>query len=821
MYGRSLSISVAVLAFAAHAASAGAAVSSSSSLIETTGTPSGFDALAQPREIAADIYFGGQKVGEATAIVRPGFLRFKEPANVAALVPNLVDPEGLVAALSGDLPSNSNLVCTDGNRNACGVLSPEVAGIIFDEDSFRVDLFVAPRLLRAVAPEQLTYLPTPAAPLSLTSSMGLALSGSSGTSTAYNFQTRTIIGFRNARIRSDASYASHFGMVFDDLVGEIDRPDLRYSGGLFWAPGIDLIGERRIVGIGLGTQFDTRADKDQLGGTPLVVFLAQPARVDILIDNRLVGSRAYDAGNNILDTSGLPDGSYAVVLRIHEANGSVHDEHRFFAKNAQIAPLGRPLYFAYAGVLANTTRGTPISLSRTPYYQLGTARRLSPLFAADASIIGTDKKAIAEIGSWFITPYARIRAAGLVSTAGDRGALLQLQSADIGGLNVTLDFRRIWSRDDQPLVPLPSVLGSFDSAPPTASQIGGSYAQASGSIGYRLGSAYLAVIGSFRKDAGIKSDYTVGPDLSWPVVTRPGFQLTLDASAQRTRTTTAGFLGFRILSTMGRVSLINSTGYSSLSSSDGSTTSVNRATGGLSAQYSYEGDDRTQVSVGGGFDRNLDSTVGHVGGFAYTRFGNIRGDVLRNFEGSGGTQYGLTLQTGAAIDPRDLVVGGRDINESALVVTVEGPADYPFEVLVNDQPRGRIVSGARLPLFLQPYHSYKVRLRPLNAAGVSYDSAARDVTLYPGNVQHLDWKIERMFTVFGQAVRADGRPLADATIQSRHGVGESDGSGYFQIDAGDGEALRFTDAGGSACEVRLADVKPVKDFASLGKVVCQ
>ena len=792
----------------------------SSTTIETAA-PAGFDALARPRKLVADVYFGGRKVGEAVAVSSPGLLRFDEPDKVAALIPDAADPARLAAALAGDLPANTSLVCSDGNSSGCGELMPPVAGIIFDEDRFRVDLFVAPTMLRVIAPEQQVYLPTPAAPLSLTSSTGLALSGSTGSRAVYNIQNRTIVAFRNARIRSDSSYASHFGLLFDDLVAEVDRPNLRYSGGLFWAPGIDLIGERRIVGIGLGSQFDTRADHETMSGTPIVLFLSQPARVDILVDGRLVGSRAYQAGNNLLDTATLPDGSYGILLRIHEASGAVREERRFFVRNAGMAPVGQPLYFAYAGLLANSSAGAPISLSHTLYYQLGTARRLSPAFAVDASIIGTSSKAMAELGSWFVSPVARVRAAGLLSTDGDTGALVQMQSADLRGLMFSLDARRIWSKDGQPLIPLPATFGGFANAPPTSAQLGGSYTQASGSIGYHLGTASLLVIGSYRKDRGARADYTVGPALSWTVLSRSGLQLTLEANAQRTRTTTAGFVGVRILSTHGNVSVVGGAGYSSLSSSDGTLASAHRATGSLSADYSYEGSDRTQLSAGAGIDRSLDATVGHVGGFAYNRLGNARADVLHDFEGHGGTQYGITIQTGIAADRSDLAVGGRDIDESALVVAVDGRADGAFEVLVNDEPRGRVTAGGRLPLFLRPYHSYRVRLRPLDAAAVSYDGAAREVTLYPGNVQHLAWHVDRMFTVFGQALRPDGRPLADAVIQSRHGVGETDGNGYFQVDVGAGEPIRFTQDAGGSCEVTLGNVKPVRDFASVGKVVCR
>jgi hypothetical protein len=792
----------------------------SSSTIEASA-PAGFDALARPREVVTDVYFAGRKVGEATGTARPGFLTFNDPSAVAALVPDAADPAAIAAALAGNLPTNSNLVCSDGESSGCGELMPATAGIIFDEDRFRVDLFVAPRLLRLITPDEQVYLPTPTASLSVTSSMGLALSGATGARAAYNIQNRTIVGFHNAHIRSDSSYSSHFGLLFDDLVAEVDRPDLRYSAGLFWAPGIDLIGERRIVGAGVGSQFDTRANHESVEGTPIILFLSQAARVDILVDGRLVESRAYQAGNNVLDTSGLPDGSYGIVLQIHEAGGRVREERRFFARSAGIPPVGQPLYYAYAGLLANSRQSAPISLSDTFYYQLGAARRLSPSFAVDASILGTQERAMAELGSWFLSPVLRSRAAALLSTKGDAGVLLQVQSAELHGLVFNFDLRRIWSHDGRPLIPLPTMIGSFQNAPPTQSQLGGSFTQASGSVGYHLGTASLLVVGSYRKDEGIGSDYVIGPQFSWPVVHSHGLQLTLEANAQRTRTTAAGFVGVRILSVRGPVSMVGSAGYSAQSSSDGSFPSERRAVGSLSADYSYEGSDRTQASIGAGVDRGLEATVGRVGGFVYSRLGSVHGDVQHDFEGRGGTQYGVTVQTGLAAEPRSIVVGGRDIDESAVIVSVDGRVDSPFEVLVDDTPRGRVSSGGRLPLFLQPYHSYRVRLRPLNAAGVSYDSAAREVSLYPGNVQHLDWHVERLFTLFGQAIRADGRPLADAMIQARHGIGESDANGYFQIDAGAGEAIRFTDASGGSCSVTVREARPVNDFVAIGKVVCR
>ncbi|MEO6310997.1 MAG: CS1-pili formation C-terminal domain-containing protein [Sphingomicrobium sp.] len=797
----------------------GEGVDGSTGLRMSVGAPAGFDSLSGPREILADIFFGGSKVGEATIVTRSGTITFKDPSALTSLIPNLKEPEQAKAAFARELPGNPALVCSDLNASRCGTLAPEDVGVIFDEEHFRVDVFVNLRMLNAISPVSSTFLRTPSTPLSLTNSMSLTLSGSSASKAAYNLQNRTLVGYRNARIRSDSSYSSELGLIVDDLVAEVDRPDLRYSAGLFWVPGLDLIGQRRIVGAGVSTQLDTRSNKELIQGTPVYLFLQQPARVEMLIDGRLVESRFYEAGNNQIDTSRLPDGSYSLLLRIHEAAGT-REERRFFARNAQIAPVGRPIYFAFAGLLANTRRNRPISPSKDIFYEAGTAHRLSRNLAVDATIIGTQHKTILESGAFVISPLVRVRAAGLVSSKGDRGALVQFGSAGGGRLNFSFDLRRIWSRDGGPLMPLPMYGTSFEYNAPTNAQMGsGSYTQASGNIGASFGSAYVSLTGSLRRDKGIKSDYVVGPSLSWPVVTRGGFQVVLQADAQKTRHTTAAFAGLRLLTTSRGRSLMGSMGYASRSDGDGSRT---RLVGRVGGEYFHEGADRTQIDVSGGIERTLETTAAQANGAFQSRFGSVRGDLLHRFDGQRSTQYGLTLQSGAALTPGSVAVGGRDLQESAIIASVDGGAKgAAFEVLINDTVRGVVKDGDRLPIFLQPYRVYRVRLKPVKAAAVAYDSAAREFTLYPGNVQPVRWHVERTFTVFGRAVGPDGVAIADARVESRHGLGQTDTDGYFQVDVAGGDLLSLSRADHDACQVSVTNAKPNNDYASLGKVVCQ
>jgi hypothetical protein len=795
----------------------------SSAAIVSLGAPAGFDELSRPHKMLVDVYFGGRKVGEAMVISAPGTLRFLDSAKVLGLIPEVEASSGLAAALAGDLPSHADLVCSPGNAGHCGELSPATAGVIFDEGRLRVDLYVAPGLVRIARPVTDPYLRPSNGPLSLTSSVGLAISGTSSGSPSYNVQNRTIVSLGGARLRSDSSYASKLGLIVDDLVAEVDRHDLRYSAGLFWAPGIDLTGQRRIAGVGVGTQFDTRADRDLLEGTPLVVFLQQPSRVELIVDGRLIASDAYAAGNIVLDTSTLPDGSYPVLLRIRQDNGTVHDEQRFFIKNAHVAPVGEPLVFAYAGMLANTRRNRPISLSDTFYYQLGAARRLSRSVAVDLSAAGAGRKKMLEAGAWVMTRFGRARVAGLVATSGDKGALLQLGSNGRGPFNFNLDLRRVWSSDGRPLIPLPAHVDNFGSTAPTGAQLGnGSYTQISGSIGYTLGRAYFSLVGSLRHDEGFPTDYTVGPGLNLPILSRGGVELVFQADAQRTRTTTALFSGLRVQFTSNRLSVLGTAGRAARRTQAGGDSDADRMVGSISAGYFHESADRTQVSANAGLNRSLDSSDVHAGGTIYSRLGSARGDILHPLQGRGGLQYGLTLQSGTAINRHEIALGGRDMGESALIVSVGGESGRSaFDVLVDEQPRARLLAGASTPIFLQPYRSYKVRIRSVGATSLDYDSGARSVTLYPGNVANLEWSTRPLVTVFGQAIGADGLPVAGAMVQSQRGIGETDEHGYFQIDVAGADTLSFTRGTLPPCHAMVAAESRDTDLVSLGKVVCR
>src|SRR5690606_11319573 len=104
-------------------------------------------------------------------------------------------------------------------------------------------------------------------------------------------------------LRLGTSYAETFGsgpvasagrgFALDDASLLHVRPGWLYEGGLFRTETIDLVGGRRLAGIGARTTTATRLDLDRARGTPLIVVLQSRAVVELVANGRVVSQRSY------------------------------------------------------------------------------------------------------------------------------------------------------------------------------------------------------------------------------------------------------------------------------------------------------------------------------------------------------------------------------------------------------------------------------------------------------------------------------------------------------------------------------------------------
>ena len=784
----------------------------------SASAPEGFEALAGERELVLDAYYGGRKLGPVQVKFSPGQVRVNDPEGLAGLIPDVARKAELVRFLSGAMPANVALACGRSKNEGCGVLPVGHYGVIVDEERFRLDIFLRSDLLVKPDPKAAQFLPAPANEPALVSLFGLTASGSSRGGETLHLQNRSIASLGATRLRSDSSVSSHAGLTFDNLTLEADRGDWRYAGGLFWAPGGDLIGRRKIMGLGLSTQLDTRQNKEALLGTPVSVFLQQPAKVDLIVDGRIVSSRIYPAGNRLVDTTTLPNGSYDLVVRIQEDGSPARQEQRFFSKGSVMAPEGRPLYSLLAGLLPSSSRGLSLD-GDTFFYEASAAYRLSTALGFDAAILGTQDKAILQGGAIYHLPWAQIRLAGLVSSSVDYGGVITVSSMGQGPFSFSFDLRKVVSDDGGPLLPVTVSKGTFSEEPEIGFGDQGSYTQALSILGYRFGQANVRLTGLYRRNGSEKANYSIGAAIDLPVVRTGRFDIVLQADARRTERDFASFVGARFLLNRGNLAVSGSGGLRHHSERPG----VNdQLVGEVQAAWYRDTAGHSQLAGDVAAGRDVDGSYARASAYARTPLVNARADLLQQFGGHRTTQYAATIEGGIVLNKSGMGIAGRDMNDTALMVTVRGSEEgQAFDVLVDEVPRGRVADGERLTLFVEPYKTYDVRLRPRGTAISSFDTASKSASLYPGNVAEMEWNVTPLFILFGRAVDRNGKPIGEADITGSHGIGRTDAQGYFQIETNGEDRLRLAKAAGVACEMTVGPVKVVQSLASAGDVMCQ
>ncbi|WP_257264313.1 hypothetical protein, partial [Endozoicomonas sp. ONNA2] len=121
--------------------------------------PPGFEELSATQSSLVDIYFGNRYIGSQLASFSPGIIELPDPASLVRQIGDLNETTLITSALSGELDSHSELVCPPNSTQNCGLLETPVAGVIFDESRFRVDIFVNRRFMLTRAAEVRKYLP--------------------------------------------------------------------------------------------------------------------------------------------------------------------------------------------------------------------------------------------------------------------------------------------------------------------------------------------------------------------------------------------------------------------------------------------------------------------------------------------------------------------------------------------------------------------------------------------------------------------------------------------------------------------------------------
>lgn len=790
---------------------------------EGMAVPAGFEDLLEPSLTYADVYFGGRPIGSTTATYGPGFFRFEEPFEVLTRIGEINDFDLVLRAMGGALDPHENLVCYSPNQSGCGVIDPEVVGVIYNADTFRADVFINPAYLDVSGVLLERYLPD--APLEPAFASGVrgSFSGSDGQQVRFSGDNRSVLGFGNSRAISDLSYQTDNGAFFEGLRGEHDTQDWRFGAGLLDALGTQFVNDTPIFGVTATSALDRRLDLGTATGTEVVVFLPQRAQVEIIRDGRVLSSQFLQAGNQLIDTSTLPDGSYELTLRITELNGQVREETTFFSKSRRLPPADAPSYTLQGGLLADEydnaglRRFMPSAGSLQPFLRLGTLHRMTDALGLGSSLVGTDEVGVGELSAIVIGPDMMADVALMWSTDDDRGV-----RAGVSGMLWDWSFnvtgQRVWAGDETQATQPGQV--DFDPIPSNRVQI-------SGSLTHNFDWAMVTFIGNWNRDFG-SSVYSYGPNVVVPLWGDTTSRATLSFSATQSNreTLVQGLFTYSWGNSLTPWSFTTQGG--GLYTRDNDAGTVAGRSGELGrANANWQGNDlllRDQLNLGGGAFRDT-SRDGLEASAAYGAqgVGNLSSSVIRSRSNSGShsTNYNGNFDAGLIGNLDSVRPSGAGVQGAGIVLTLEGrTGDAVFDVIVGGQRFGTMASGESRAINLSPYQTYQVRVEPISGGFINVLTPPQSVTLYPGNVASVTFEAAKIVPVFGRIVWPDGSSIGVARILGTMDASVTDDEGFFQSEMAGPGVLTIQPLQGPECEVTIEDLGDSDVFVKLGTLVC-
>jgi Mat/Ecp fimbriae outer membrane usher protein len=767
-------------------------------VIFETEDPEGFDDLVEAREASLNLYIDGQSVGAVPVSLAPGTLRFVDPAALIPRLPTLKDQSAVITALKSALPSNAGLSCSPSPVTGCGRLDPDVIGVIVSRDAGRVDLFLA----GGVRGEARNQLPDPPkGPPTLAGALGVQYTLSER-GIDLTVQPRFVAGFGRGHVAADATFSGRQSSL-DSAYWRRNGDRTMLSAGLLRSSPFSFIYFDRLVGVAWESSDATRIERGSGADTPILIDVPLQGRVEILRDGVLLDTQRISPGRIQIDTARLPGGAYDLTLKITDASGE-RTETRFFARAQGLPGYGDDQFFVEAGW--NTAfRGQnaaflPDLLS--PTVRAGYNKRLGAQFGMSVRGEVTDKRQLAEIGATWLHNDWRLSGT-LGGTADGEWAAALNASGHIGQFNWSLDGRKVQGAAQ-------TGVRDFERG------IGRSYEQISANGGFSGKNFSFNTGIIWRRDPPGRASYTILPNARWTLSQANGRRIELETSGSYGRDNWSLRAGLRISFYRGQSSTTLSAGTEGRHS-NGQT----RFTPVGSADWSSSRDtDLGPLQLRAGVSQQSDRLSGRLGANLRTIYADLSADAQIEEQLSSSSLYGR-VETSFGYAGGRLAFGGGGFTGSGIVAqSPDADKDSRFTVRAygaNAQPiKGRQAVFVSTPQFSQGdigINSY--------GGGSSFDTRNEAAVFYPGTVKRLVRTSTRVTAIYARLVDGAGKPIADAAVETRGGVSETDATGYVQIEVGRDAVLTAETDDGSQClaKVPVLDAKAI--FVDVGMLLCE
>ena len=772
------------------------------------GPPPGFEELVNPQTTAIDLFYGDRHIGTVLATYTPETLEFDYPEEVVGLIPQVKNTAEVEAALSGSLNTNADKVCLTEIQRDCGYLEPAVAAVIFNEGYFRAHIFVNAFYLENNNIVRNKFLPESETGFSSISSNSLSFSGNKNDD-VYSLGSRQIFSYKQSRFQFNWDQSSTQDLSVNNISLQHDKSIWTYEAGVFHSTtrNSSFFNQADLFGARVFSSTNTRTDLEYSYSTNIFLFLSSPSIVEIFKDDKLITVQEYETGNQQIDTRHLPNGSYKITLRITDSRGVTQEEDYFFAKSTLLPPKDQPEYFVELGQIGESTQERVLPEFRDEYLgRTGAAYRLKDNLGVNFEFLQSDKLSALQGGAVYLGNKYNVQSKLLLSNEGDWGIDLNGQLAN-NNIILNLNFRKVENADTD------IDFNEFNLIPQSFSQ-----STVSASTNFLGGTISLLASQNKRQDE--EDSESIGYRYTRPLLRKNRYQINLSSSAFVEDDDTSISFGISFNNLSGKFQFNSDSRYA-YQDNDGDTES--------DIEYSARADYTDKNSTFGDYSLGLHASnfvnSKSIGTRFQTRSALGKADVLYehidNNDSDSITRYIGNASFSVYASGKNVAWGGNRTANSGSIIKLDSESiDAPFEVFVNRQPYGFAKSGKSTIVALQPYNEYSIQIKPRGNEFVHFDEKIHRVTLYPGNVETLNWKISPVTILISNAIFKDGSPVEFAKFENTIGFASTDAGGWFQVEIANRDPLILSKKGTPICKIELPNFEVEQGIAVLDEVVC-
>jgi outer membrane usher protein FimD/PapC len=770
--------------------------------IASDWVPPGFENLNQPQVTEIDVYYGGYFLTSVLAEFTNQEVTILDTAFLTGQLNNLNNPEMFQAQLNAPLDAHNELLCFSEFQTDCGTLETDSVEIIFDRSLLRMWLFISPDYLEEADSNVVRFLPASQAGLSFMNQSAAYFTTQELSLETYNLFNNTLFAWGENRLSMRSNLVSDEGFDVDTVAffREFQGKDYRLGLVRENANGFSFMSNERFAGASYASSLLTRTDLERSLGNEIELYFSTRSRVEIYREGRLISSDIYAVGNQLLNTSDLPNGSYTIEIRIIDSGGNETTEERYYSKTANIPPADQPLYFLHIGRLENDLDIN--RLSRTGddevMFRGGISKRLGHTLGGNVGFSVVEDTSFLELGLFKQGQNYELQANAAYENTGASGMDLRLRYRH-PRYNLILNGRQVFNGLEE-------------------SQIGLEYQQYNAMVEFPGRNGYYSIFHRHVERPSSGRNLNSGFRYRSHSSNIFGGMLSNNFELSKNGDEILALWNFNwSIQGNNKTSIYSPT--LAYSNEDASRDS------GLYGSYEtnwYKGDQSGNeyvYSLRGDYDSqsSLEARMQ-----ADTSLGTA--DIMGRYnEVNEQLELNGRLSTSFATTGSATAIGGKRRSESAFLVRVEGDikADALFNVMVNGSARGQMRADETLIIPVAPYNTYDVELVNVGETLVNLDNRVYRETMYPGNVVNLSWSSQVINIGIGRLVNEEGEPLSNAVIQNVIGIALADSNGVFQAEINQDTEKLEVQQGNFRCIAEFENPRVTDTVLPLGTLVCR